>query len=236
MQRSIRKKQKSRKNYLNGKDINKRVERYLGETVNNVDTDTIYRFPGIICPDRLFTQLEYSFGSYFINNASISGTLLVAGNSPYDPDKTSGTSQPIGFVSWSAFYGRYRVRRSRVLIIAASATQPYRLSCTPTTDTSLPSSVDQSLCLPYYSGYTLGTSLQKSYVDTSMETAKIYGVTGIDQQSGFSAATSADPTSLWYWRIRTTTFDGATAANIYVQVVVIYEVEFYQRLNLVSGT
>jgi hypothetical protein len=230
----LKRKKKGNKNHINGRDINERVEQYLGSVSNYVVPDTIYRFKGIIAPDRLFTHLEYSFGSYNIMPAATTGTLLVAGNSPYDPDKTGTGTQPFGFVQWSALYGRYRVRRSRILIANTSTTVPYRLTCTPTTDTSLPSTVEQGLQNPYTSNYSMSTSLQKYFVDSSMETAKIYGVTSIAQQSGFSGAVSGDPTSLWYWRIRAAVYDGVTSATAYAQVLIVYEVEFYQRLNLTS--
>ncbi len=221
------------KTLLYSKEIESRFQTYLGKKTNQDKPPKIYRFRCVIAPDVLHVCLEYSQGSYLLMNNATTGTLLLAGNSAFHVDQTNSTGTPLGVTQWSGLYNRYRIRASRIATALQSTTTAMRLSVTPNTSSTLPSSVDNAMQNQYTEYRIIPTSLVAPNTDSSMETSKIYGLEGgIEQQTNFSAAFGADPASLWYWRIRAQSYDGITLNTAYFVIHVAFDVELYQRVEL----
>jgi hypothetical protein len=195
--------------------------------------ETIYHFKGLIMPDRFFTQLCYTTGAILLQNVATTGTYLISGNDPRICNVITGTGNPLGYSSFLAFYNRYRIRRSRICVDINNTLQPMRLTLTPTTSTTLPSTVDQALTMQYTTNRMIQTTVSSNKLDEEFETARAYGVVDISQQSGYSGDGSNSPVSLWYWRVRAQSYDGITANTCYATISIVYEVEFYQKVMMI---
>lgn len=70
-----------------------------------------------IVPDRYFTKLKYQFRQQSISlnaTTALNASVIVRGNSLYDPEYAAGGGQPIGFDHLKTLYQYYRVHASRV--------------------------------------------------------------------------------------------------------------------------
>lgn len=195
--------------------------------------------------DRHFVKLKYSW----VHNATL-GTAVGAqvdtamhGNSVYDPEFSTFGHQPYGFDQWAALYQRYRVHGSKAIVHVAPQTVTTAAANNFTTTYLLPvtnSSVLHSQTLSemprcrtrtqWVTNVTRPAKL-KAYAST----AQIFGVSRVTAKTNaeFSAQTTANPLSPWYWWIVTERADrataGANAIPMMYRITVIYYVEFYFR-------
>jgi hypothetical protein len=195
------------------------------------NTSSTWRTNNLVIPDRVFTNLSYDFGGYNIQS-STTGSLLVAGNSVYDPDKTGTGHQPMGFLQWIAFFSRYRVHYSTIVVTLLQATSQCSISVVPTIDSSVPSNFQNSVESPYVKYRNVSSSVFKCSIKSKLWTKKLWGFQNINQDDLFSANTGTDPSRLWYWKILTASYDLSTSCTIWLNVRVVYHVEFFGRSNL----
>jgi hypothetical protein len=194
--------------------------------------ERICRVPGLGIPDRMYMQLPYDFTQYSILNGATSGGLLVAGNSCFDPDKTGAGHQPLYFDQMATLYRRYRVHKSTISESVIYATNGCSLSINPTTDSAYPTTYNEAMEYPYVSYANVPASNQQLTMTSSISSKKMWGVPAIDQDDLFQALYTADPTRLWYWKLHAESFDGITAVTAKVNVKILYEVEFFERIGV----
>lgn len=190
-------------------------------------------FRGIGFPDHFYTNLVYNFGGYHIQATTAVGNLLVAGNSAFDPDKTGSGHQPLYFDQLTTLYTRYRIRESQILISISQATQASLVSLTPTIDSTTPANLQDAEETPYNMVMINPTTVYANSLSNTMDTSTIWGVppSTITSDDLYQALVSTDPTRIWYWKIQTTTYDGTTNMDLWLNVRVEYSIEFYGRVN-----
>ncbi len=200
---------------------------------NLVDLDQVpstkLRYRDIIVPDRMYTRLCYDFNNYPILSAGATGSLLIAGNSCFDPDKTGVGHQPLGFDQFVGFYNRYRVHKSEITVELISATLGCHIVVTPTTTSSAPPDLTTALESPYTMSMPISSSVFKNVKTRKISTRKIWGMHSITQDDLYQAVYSADPVRLWLWKMMAETLDGASSATVRVNIRVTYYVEFFER-------
>jgi len=189
----------------------------------------------MILPDSFFTHLNYDFHNYQLLATAASGTLLVAGNSAYDPDKTGAGHQPLGYDQFSLLYTRYRVHGSQILLTLLRADNQCVISMTPTIDSTVPATVNDSLESPYNKRMVISSSVFKMSTNSSMMTKKLWGFTNIEQDDLFSTLTNNDPTRIWYWKIQAQSWDGSSTTSLWIEARITYDIEFFGRINFTQS-
>jgi hypothetical protein len=224
--------------------ISKRKNKSGNNRVNNVSTQpyldgdmdwqqsrtSIVRFPGLMMPDRFVTKLKYA-ETFRLLNAAATGQQIFRGNSCYDPDQTGVGGQPMGFDQFAIFYNKYRVRASTLTFNLIRTSESVRITITPSNSFSVPASVATALENPYNRLIDISSSISNFSNSTRMPTYKIWGVdpTTVSSEDNFAATVTADPTNVWAWVLNVATYDGIATATLWVDLAVIYEVEFFDR-------
>jgi hypothetical protein len=215
-----------------------------GNRVNNISTQpyldgdidwqqsksTILRFPGLMMPDRFFTNLKYA-ETFRILNAAATGQQIFRGNSCYDPDQTGVGGQPMGFDQFAIFYNKYRVRASTLTFNLIRTSESVRITITPSNSFSTPSTVATALENPYNRLIDISSSISNYSNTTRMPTYKIWGVSpeAVSSEDSFAATVTADPGNPWAWIVNVATYDGIATATLWVDLSIIFEVEFFDR-------
>ncbi len=206
---------------------------------NSFDLDTVpstkLRFKDLIVPDRMYTKLCYDFNNYPLLSAAATGSLLVAGNSVFDPDKTGVGHQPLGFDQYVGFYNRYRVHKSAITIELISSTLSCHIVATPTTTSSSPPDLATALESPYTMSMPISSSVFRNIKTRAISTRKIWGMESITQDDLYQALYTSDPVRLWLWKLQAETLDGASAGSLRVNIRVTYYVEFFERSVLTQS-
>lgn len=191
--------------------------------------------------DRFFVPLKYT---QRLNVTSTSGALSIyqiSGNSAFDPDYTSTGLQPEAWDQFSAMFQRYRVHASSCkvglsLTATTAATQTIQFALVPVNGTGTESSFSDAAAAPYSKHWVGNVSAVGSKkLANRMKTTKIFGLPnkGLKYMYGYDALVSADPANEWIWDVYVQPVDTAsTVSTMYLDVEIIYYVEFYLRANL----
>lgn len=188
------------------------------------------RFPALLVPDRMFTNLSYSQLQLAIQSSSTSGHYIFTGNGAFDPDFSGTGHQPMGYDQYVGFYNRYRVHASTITVELLSSTLAVDMSIIPSTSSTTPTSIDNSYESPYVTTIPISSSVFRSVFSRRMSTRKIWGMNGITQDDLYQALFNANPTRTWFWHIFSVSNDGSTTATLRINVTITYEIEFYERL------
>ncbi len=189
----------------------------------------------LITSDRLFTKLRFHIDLGYSGSTNASYTFR--GNSLFDPYVNGVGTQPTGFDEYSAFYARYRVYASKMTIIVVnnSSTVQTHSALLPSLSASVPTATDatEATYSKWWINPIIGTAQPKK-VSNYITTRKIHsgkkGVVALDDTYG--AATTADPTAVWFWHWTMESLDGVTNNTGRVFVVIDYFCEFYNRKDL----
>ena len=238
--------------------------RYRKRKYTGAKRMVMYKSPSGI-PDRIFVKLKYAdhvtFPTAGTNGCAV---LNYKGNACDDPGGTNDDHKALAFGEWGNLYNKYRVHGSKI-VMTVSATRNtayapsntdtvhdysvanfmYYVSVKPSNNSggSNPLSINNQCIDPYVRyalvGFVNGGGSQKT-LKNYMSTKKILGVKSMDEDDELSAATSSDPSSLWYWVITATESDGSTqsGATTHLQLLIKidYYVELYSRKNLDMDT
>ena len=236
-----RRNQKGRKPKINDRSQTRRRENYVTTSINsgnrpinwNNFPTSIVRFPGVIVPDRFQTKLIYTDNYHTLNGAALN-RYQWRGNSVFDPDFTSTGHQPMGFDQFVNFYNSYRVRKSKVTLSLVKTTESVRLALLPCNLNSVPTSYETAVEEPYCRVVPISSSVANFTCSTSMNTSRMYGVSenAVTTNDDFGALVSNNPVNIWYWTLISTSYDGTTVANLWLDVTIEYDVEFYERVPL----
>jgi hypothetical protein len=181
-------------------------------------------------PDRVMTTLRYTSFHTFTSTTGSVVTYRFAGNSCYDPDQTGTGGQPVNYDDFTAHYLRYRVIASRCTTVSyapsstTSGVQNYVLYPQNSTAASdVPTAAGQP--------YSISTVCHPipTVVSQFATTQKIVG-RNPRTTDALGAQYNADPADLWYWTFNVQTVDGQSTSSAYYQIVLDYQVEFFDRL------
>lgn len=162
------------------------------------------RFPMLpsyqVFPDIYPCMLSYS-QDFQITGSGIFD-LKMAGNSLYDPDKTTGGYQPAFFTELKLLYSRYRVFASKIEIeFLNGATSIGYIALYPSSDLNAVSTLRDARSQPYakFRVLTSNAAQGMTKLKSKMVTKKIWGINSITQEINYSALTNNDPINIWYW-------------------------------------
>jgi hypothetical protein len=159
------------------------------------------------------------------------------GNSCFDPNYSGGGHQPHYFDQYSAIYAKYKVFASsmKVSIINVSATSAIKCILIPLTEVmtgttwesyaELPAARESAI-IPVASRYPAIVSGRRS-------TKQVLGLRpGQVNDEDYSAATSANPASIWYWNFVAMSTDWDTSLQYHATIKLTYDVTFYERIDV----
>jgi len=190
-----------------------------------------------IVDDRVITRLKYA--TLIQSSGSPFSEYVFTGNGLYDPDVTSTGSQPAGYDEWSLFYSRYRGLGCSISVkfINNSATIGTYVSILATPVSTGVTTVTDAICQPYCVWGRVGAETGNNVLSLrmNMSSGKIFGQ-NIEYDDLFAAATSANPSRLWYFIINCSTADATTNLDMEYVVVLNYRVKFWSRISLDRST
>jgi len=208
--------------------------------------------PHTVYGNNLFTKLYYSDR---VQLSAVSGATSVIHtwrlNSLYDTDVTSTGHQPryfdhfCGLTGTQAPYEFYRVHAAKITgrfyntnSTAASTARvcikPYWITGAGIAAGTFASEFDE---LPNVSTGFISTMYSKPYTKVSrfVRMNKIFGVKDIKDDNNAQASYNSNPSKQAYCDIGVAPVDGATSANYFVDVKIVYFVEFF-GLNRVAAS
>lgn len=189
-----------------------------------------------VCPDIMCVQLTYS-GTQRFTTATID-SIVLRGNSIFDPDFSGVGGQPMGHDQWSAFYRRYRVNGSKVEVsVNGNGTTESGFIIVPsntnTTFTSHQAAREAAYALVGQLGRT-DTNSSQMY-EHYMTSAKMKGAAKdiVMYDSDLNAGFGSNPVIGWYWHL--VMYDargGVNTVNFTVSYKITYYVELFDRETL----
>lgn len=194
--------------------------------------------PRPLSSDTLFVKLEYSEVRAVFSGITFV-KLYYRGNSPWDPYSTGAGGQPRGWDQYAPLYARYLCYGSKITVrfsAEANATaDTFTCGIVPALG------VNTGLNPDDISGFMERRDRRnKTFVPNGnatctlshyASTRKMYGVQYNQMgDSVFSAPTTGNTASEWFWMIGAQCPDGATARQLFVRVSITYYVKFYDRI------
>lgn len=170
-----------------------------------LSTPNIVTVPGSnVLPTSLRTQFKFltKLELTYTGSTTSASALNFKANSSVDPMGSSGTTKPQMFDQLTAYYGRYNVIASKIKITAVNPTDfQYMIYCTPITDLTDSYSSITAPNMPGAKHVVMDSATARGVVTLTnyRRTATIFGLD--PGSAGFSATTTSDPPTLWYWHI-----------------------------------
>lgn len=221
----------------NKRKFNKQIGKEIGTNVQKFyDRGLEICKSSNVCPDIMSVQIRYSGSGRF--TAVTFDSLVLRGNSIFDPDFTGVGGQPMGHDQWAAFYRRYRVKASKIEVsVNGNATNETGFIIVPlNTNTTVASAQ-----VARESAYALVGDLGRTDTNSSskyshyMTTAKMKGASKdiVMYDSDLNAAFGANPNLGWYWHLVAYDARGGVAnVNLTLTYAITYYVDMYDRESL----
>jgi len=159
------------------------------------------------------------------------------GNGPFDPDFTGTGGQPVNYDDYSSQYDQYRVWGSSISMTCVASSSLNLLMGPNHASTALTSASlrDSFASNPYVKKRMVnvnGSGIE-SPIESRMSTPKFSGITtsGFQGDSTFASAYTTVPANQWFWHICTQHVDLSSAAILYADVTITYDVEWYDRVE-----
>jgi len=195
-------------------------------------------------PDRSRVRLKYVEK---VTIGNIAQSQVWSGNGLFDPNITGTGAQPYNFDDWAVQYNRYRCYGSTIKtwMVGTSNTYPttqfqFMIGPRHTTATIVGSQsvLNDAWAAPFMT-FRSESQLNAGYTPTnnsckkSMATAKFLGLTQVEQMSDqYQALTTSQPAHQWYWHTSILANDVASNITGYLFVEIVYDVEFFDRVEL----
>lgn len=216
----------------------KKFKKYKRMSVPN-DSKPVICYAPTVCPDIMRVRLCYNER---ITSAG-GGTVPIVdfvfrGNSPFDPQFALGGGQPMGFDQWAAFYRKYRVIASKLVVKYSNNAAIEAFGYVSAANTSA-AYTDRSAMNErvYTKTVNIGTDTVQGVgeIEYYMPTNVIRGGPSdlVRYNPNLSALTTANCNEQWYWHVGAYGV-GASVNNYDVNcdVSVYYYVEFFDRETL----
>lgn len=224
-----------KKNYRRRAPKRRRVNRrrrYAKKSINNKNLVS-----GI--PQRNFVKLRYAERITLTgSSASAFDTHVMSGNNTFDPNYSLGGHQPMGYDEWGLFYYRIMCRGSKIVCRFSTTTSnadgnttlflmpSIDVLTTPNWERFAENQLGKSTVIGPYSGS--GTKTMSMYKSTKF----MFGDGNGLEQNEYGSLIGAAPPRLWQWLIGAETQNGANLDPVYVDVVITYYCELYDRKPL----
>lgn len=186
----------------------------------------------------MYTKLPYFAVHNLVSAISGTATYIYRGNDIFDPNFTGVGGQPTGMDQLALLYSRFRVRGSRMTVVATNnSLVPMVVTLVPTSSSGA-TTTDVAATLPYAKTVTLvantggaSTKILSSYISTK----KVFGLRRLGDETDYTSGFAASPAFVWFWRINASSADGSTSHDIVFSVKITYYVELWNRVQLAAS-
>jgi len=200
----------------------------------------IPRSPGLIMPDRYYTNTRFwKFPSISLSVNNF-GAIRFSPTSAFDVDPTVGSTAMSGYNELAAFYGSYRVLMSKckIEVINNSGTVPIMCILVPLNVDPGPSPtsfvIQEWKEQPYSKSKCSNlVGAPNTVISSKMTTEKIYGSKTVYFDDNFASPTNTIPANNWWWAIGLFT-NAVIAGPINIAVTIDVGTEFYDRKFLAA--
>lgn len=214
--RNYRRRRSKRKPYFrrrSGRTLT-RYPRYRRVGIKNIDN---------FLPSKLCVKLKYADDIQTV--AAVIGSIVMRGNSAFDPDWSFGGHQPMGYDQITPFYNRYYVTSSAIEVIPYAVTGASSLAPIVTlyagTSTSSLSQISDLLEQPGVRTLQLSdmnnTAREGVHAFAIRAKASTYKMLGVKPSSDedAQALVTSNPNKMWFWHIN---HANATATNFAMRI------------------
>jgi len=192
--------------------------------------------------DRQRVSLKYTMVSALTSVITTGAfSYVFRGNSVFDPDFTSTGGQPANFDDYAALFNQYRVHGSTIkvhVLPTTSGTEPTMWVIGPrhiSTSVTLATQMDFA-AQPYsraglFNIYRAGAP--DSVFTMSMTTPKFQGLSAAEfaGRDDLTALVSTNPAEGWFWHVTATNVDLSVTSELAIMVELVYDVEFFDRID-----
>ena len=189
---------------------------------------------GTILPDTAYVKLVYK--EIHSQAGSIAPTRIFSVNGIGVTNQTVPTGQPLGHDQWGNFYDSYQVLASKIKqkVVIGQGGTAMGLVIYPS-NTSIASSFDNAIELPYSKSKYIGSSDSKSVqvLTNYIACKKLIGIPIED--AGFRSTFGLNPVTQLFWQTRLTSLDKISNVTAFVITEITYYCKFFDRVNLVSS-
>lgn len=237
-----------KRNFTNrGRKISKRKPR-INNKERNRKRPIIVRLSkvGEFSPEQLIVPIRFVDTQSIRTNNGVGSANWHFRTSAYDPDPAFGTGAIPGFNEIAAFYQYYRVHSMEIDMIGVNGetTTPLRVTIWPSVVSVAPNtlsnvSVEERGQGPF--GFKemidrLGSGQGKFYYKKKFTTSEISGERAWKDDPNYSALTNGNPTTVWWLNIGLAPTIGTltTTGGLHTNMSIVYEVEFFGRLDLAT--
>jgi hypothetical protein len=196
-------------------------------------------------PDHARVRLRYCTNVVRQPTVVTAADYVFRANGCFDPDVTSTGLQPANWDDWSAQYTRYRVWGSTLHYnIANSASGTLDLVTHvigprhTSTAVATQAAQENFQAQPYTKVgksivYNNGSKASDQIGSISMSTEKFLGLSRQEflGNDDLTALVSADPAHQWFWHLCFSVDDQTSTCNMYINVCIEYDVEFWDRVD-----
>jgi hypothetical protein len=182
-------------------------------------------------PDKVRTTMRYVERLSLTSTSGAANSYVYRGNSLYDPNASGTGGQPNNFDDYAVHFNRYRVLGSTFKISAYPSTSTYpggmaELVILPSNAT-VGSGIEDLLSEPYA---MYGVTSQSGLIlGQFMSTKKILGQDPMTADR-CQSINNTNPDEVWEWLIYIQSLDRTSTATAYIEVVIDYHCEWFDRL------
>jgi len=200
------------------------------------------RVPRGPCPVFIRQTLKYSeYGVTFNPGAAgVPAVYVFSANGLFDPNITGVGHQPRGFDQWSAFYGLYSVKASRITVMfAATGSEAYNTICgvAPIASSSALTGpndyIEQEFCA--FDIMRPGTSGNRLKMSNSVDICKWYNLSRVTDDDTVSGDSTQNPTRQVYFHVWAAALEATDPQQIDASIVIEYDVYFTRPLPITQS-
>jgi hypothetical protein len=169
--------------------------------------------------------------------------VALSGNGLFDPGLSLSSNQAVGFDYWASMYERYRVIGSHIQVnLSLGTTATSGSVATQATVTVFPATANASLATQSdanaqpYATVRDATTQTPTRIQKTMKTSIIAGLKAMEGADQLQALVSGTPSNEWFWNIGITSNASTTDHFTEFDIVVTYDVEFFDRAQINRST
>lgn len=216
----------------NNADSTVRGRRQLGTVIGMDDVPGMDLNQSSLFPTRRTAQLRYAANvQVFTGTSGTVGGYVFRANDMYDPDYTATGNQPLGFDQAMYFYERFTVRRARIKVIFQNRATAFPVFAALSVrsyygyDANALIQMEQGN-IRFLNLYPSGQNGSIGSLETSVDVAKFFGVSNLQEAPDYSGSAGGSPTSVVYFQLLVWQTGDTTALTVNASVVIDYDVEF----------
>ena len=204
---------------------------------NLAKTSSLRLYQPSTVPDNIFVKLKYA-DQKIVMPAGATEEIIHNGNGLVDPNGTKiGADNPMGFIEWMAFYGRYECFGSKCEFLLTNTSQSIGIwyALYPSFGTTTIADYPSNSVQPYAISGVVGqepSGNNLAHISAYMSTKKLMGHQLHDDS--FTGTVSTNPFRLWFWTLFVISQGGSLPPLFTFQVKITYYAKLFDRLKLIQ--